>query len=158
MEDGVVAWRTRGSCFGKRNALVSAEKCLFIIWNFFRSVNDLLSGITSQKFSKMQCFLSSLYFTHSLCTFIVIGGEGTTFPKFCLWEKRNYTAAWWMLLRKYKSYFIIQSNTFSRNGRYETTYLNKHQFLICQPHNKFAKLKAFFLCSYRKFDNIRGSS
>lgn len=102
------------------------KKCLFYDSELFTNVKDLLSELTSQKFSRTQCF-----------PFLVLH-EGTvhvhhdrqagryTSQVLSLWENGSSIAESWMLLCiwKYRNYSVIQSTYFSINGEYETTYMN----------------------------------
>lgn len=64
------------------------KKCLFYDLELFTNVKDLLSELTSQKFSRTQCF-PFLVLHEGMCTCTTIGKGGGTRPKFCLSEKKG---------------------------------------------------------------------
>lgn len=118
-EGGVVAWGTPGSCFGKLNSLVFPEKCLFMIWTFFRSVKDLHADLTSQKLSKMQCFSSS-YCEHTVHVPCDRQWGDPRVPSFVA-ERMGTT---WQSVGLPRNYFIIHANNFSMSGEQETACSN----------------------------------
>lgn len=154
LEGGVVAWGTPGPCFGKLNSGVSPEKCLFLmIRNYFRSVKDLLSDLTSQKFSRMQCF--PFLVGHECTEHIHRDRQGGNYTSqvLSLWENGNSIAECWMLLRKYRNDFLIQSTDSSINGEYETTY-----WIAPVPYLVSLIMNLLNRCSCRKLRDQRGSS